>query len=368
MNHRERFARLFNFEPIDRMPIYFFGTWPETRARWAAEGLTGADDAGGSGGPQLPQMDPDWEGCFWNSQHLATPLPLADRPDETVEETDDYRIVRTGVGGLVKHSKRGSTPPLHIEHALKPTRADWRRFKRFLDPHDPRRRPADWIARAEALNRREHVTCFLAGSLFGFVRDWMGVEPLVLLAYDDPVLFEEIIDYLVDYYLALTEPMLERCSFDVGYIHEDCCFNTGPLLSPSMYRRFYDRHYRRLIDAYRRRGVPLILMDSDGKIDDLLPLWIDSGVDILFPIEVGTWGAGPVDLRRRFGDRLRMMGGVDKHVIPRGEAAIRDHLESLRPAVDQGGYLPMPDHRIPPHCSLEQFRTYLHVFKALFCQ
>jgi len=121
-----------------------------------------------------------------------------------------------------------------------------------------------------------------------------------------------------------------------------------------------------MIAEYRRRGGLLLLIDSDGKIDDLLPLWLETGFDIIFPIEVGTWKASPVALRRRHGKRLRMMGGVDKHVIPRGEAAVRTHLEALRPAVDEGGYLPMPDHRIPPDCSLDAFRTYLRVFKETF--
>ena len=61
-----------------------------------------------------------------------------------------------------------------------------------------------------------------------------------------------------------------------------------------------------------------------------------------------------------------MMGGVDKHIIPQGEAAIRAHLQRLRPLVEEGGYIPMPDHRIPPSCSLEQFRTYVRVFREVF--
>lgn len=42
----------------------------------------------------------------------------------------------------------------------------------------------------------------------------------------------------------------------------------------------------------------------------------------------------------------RISFGVDKHVFLKGEAAIRRHLLMLKPAVEQGGYLPIPDHRI----------------------
>jgi uroporphyrinogen decarboxylase len=93
---------------------------------------------------------------------------------------------------------------------------------------------------------------------------------------------------------------------------------------------------------------------------------MDSGFDILFPIEVGTWKASPVEFRRKYGRQLRMFGGVDKHVIAQGEAAIRSHLMALRPVAMEGGFIPIPDHRIPPSVSLEQFRQYVRIFKEVF--
>lgn len=121
-----------------------------------------------------------------------------------------------------------------------------------------------------------------------------------------------------------------------------------------------------MIDFYHEMGVPYVMIDSDGKVDDLIPCWLESGFDIIFPIEVGTWKASPVKLRNRYGKRLRMFGGIDKHVIPRGEAAIREELEPLKLLVKEGGYIPIPDHRIPPDCSLEAFKTYIRVFKEMF--
>ena len=135
---------------------------------------------------------------------------------------------------------------------------------------------------------------------------------------------------------------------------------------PDLYKTYFDRRYRRMIDFYHKMGVKYVLMDSDGKIDDLLPLWLDSGFDIIFPIEVGTWKANPVALRKKYGKQMRMMGGVDKHVVPLGEKAIRSELEPLKGIVDEGGFIPMPDHRIPPDCSLSQFQTYIRIFKETF--
>ena len=45
--------------------------------------------------------------------------------------------------------------------------------------------------------------------------------------------------------------------------------------------------------------------DARGKIDDLLPLWLDAGVNCMFPIEIGTWGADPVNCAKKLRTRSR---------------------------------------------------------------
>jgi len=364
MNDRERFRSIMDYQPCDRLPIYYFGTWDETRERWRREGIS--DASGGMTIAQATGMDADWEEGMWNIHGMVNVEPVTPDKGVVLEETAEYRVIRTGTGAILKEGKRGSSIPEHLEEALKPTRASWERFKTFLNPDDPARYAPGWEQKAQELNGRTRVATFMAGSLYGWPRDWMGVEELSYLAYDDPVLFEEIIGHLAGFFMALLGPILEKTRFDFAYFFEDCCFNTGPLISPAIYRQFYHRHYRRMIDFYHEMGVPFVMVDSDGKVDQLIPCWLESGFDIVFPIEVGTWHADPVKLRNQYGRKLRMLGGVDKHVIPQGEAAIRRHLEPLRNLAAEGGYIPIPDHRIPPDCSLEQFRTYVRVFQEVF--
>lgn len=373
MNSRERFHAVMNYEPVDRMPVNSFGSWPETKVRWRQEGLQVPMIEASNGGPQFPEMDTDWEttpdngGEIWDNHGILEPWPRSSQPGEVLSEDDDTRTLRTSLGGILQVGKHGSTIPHTIEPDLKPTREDWARFKRFLDPTEPGRWRPDWEQRAAMLNQRSHMTCFFGGSLFGKLRDWLGVEAISYLQYDDPALYQEMIEFQVDYYIELNRPLLQRVSFDFAYIFEDCCGKSGPLFSPDTYKRYYDRNYQRLVEFYHAQGVRQVMLDSDGNIDDLLPLWLDSGIDIIFPIEVGTWQADPVVLRKRYGRHLKMIGGIDKHIIPHGEAAIRSHLESLRPVAEEGGFIPMPDHRIPLDCSLMDFQQYICVFKEIFC-
>jgi uroporphyrinogen decarboxylase len=361
MNQRERFHAVMGYESFDRLPVWYFGQWRETLARWRVEGLGDSETI-----PQAVGMDPDWEQGMWGHHGLVRVGPIPRQSDEVLEDTEDWQVVRTGLGAVQRIGKHGSSIPEHLEEALKPTRESWDAFKPMLDPEDPRRRPADWEARAAQVAEREGPIAMLGGSLFGWPREWLGLEAISYLSYDDLVLYEDIIETVAEHFLRLLEPVLELVPVDLAYFFEDCCGRNGPLFSPHAYHRFYDRHYRRMVEFYHSHGVRWVLLDSDGKTDPLIPCWLGSGIDILFPIEVGVWQADPVTLRRQHGKGLRMMGGVDKHIISQGEAAIRAHLERLRPVVEEGGFIPLPDHRIPPSCSLDQFREYVRVFRDVF--
>ena len=365
MTHRERFRAVFNGEKPDRLPVYFFGSWEETKKRWKAEGLE-TDCLTGDPGPQVPGMDPDWEADMWGCQGLALPWPYGDGKYEVLEETEDYVTYRTSLGAIEKAGNQGESISHTIKHCLEPNRESWERFKTFLNPNDARRRPAGWETRAEEINKSDRVLGFLGGTLYGWLRNYMGVEAISCLMYDDSDLFSEMVAYMADFFMAVYEPVLKKVRVDLAYFFEDCCGSSGPLFSPRLYDEFFDVQYKRMIRFYKDNGVAFTMLDSDGKVDRLIPGWLKSGFDIVFPIEVGSWHASPVKLREQFGNSLRMLGGVDKHAIPKGEAAIREHLLSLKPAVDQGGYLPIPDHRIPPDCSYADFQIYLRVFDEVF--
>ena len=117
---------------------------------------------------------------------------------------------------------------------------------------------------------------------------------------------------------------------------------------------------------YKDNGVAFTLLDSDGMVEKFIPLGLDSGLDIIFPVEVGVWDKNPLRLRNKFGTRIKMMGGINKHVISKGENAIRQHLLELVPVFREGGYLPLPGHRISPEVSYHDMLTYIRVYKEVF--
>ena len=114
------------------------------------------------------------------------------------------------------------------------------------------------------------------------------------------------------------------------------------------------------IEKWRREGygLDIISLDCDGLIDSLLPIWLENGVNTMFPIEVGTWNASIRPWREQYGRELRGVGGMNKTVFAYDYAAIDAEVDRLVSLVELGGYIPCPDHRIAPDAKWENVQYY----------
>ena len=99
--------------------------------------------------------------------------------------------------------------------------------------------------------------------------------------------------------------------------------------------------------------------DSDGNMNSVIQPFIDAGVNVMHPLEPAA-GMDIVALREQFGEHLAFVGGLDKHVLKRGEDAIVAELEyKIPPMIRTGGCVLGLDHRIPNGTPLEAYRFYV---------
>jgi uroporphyrinogen decarboxylase len=113
-----------------------------------------------------------------------------------------------------------------------------------------------------------------------------------------------------------------------------------------------------VVEFVRSRGVEWVCLDSDGRVTSLIPVWMDAGIDLLYPFEVAA-GMDVLAVRRQFGRELRLHGGVDKRALAAGPAAIDRELARLAPLVQNGGYIPGVDHSLPPDISYSNYCYYM---------
>lgn len=289
---------------------------------------------------------------------------------QVLEDRGDHELVRQSDGVTVLRKKYLGSIPEHHGHLLV-DRASWEKYYLpRLNPDTPERYP-DWAAAAKVWNdpRFPVPRQVWGGSLYGKLRDWMGVEALSYLVYDDPALFEEMVTTLADLIVEAHRRLFEHgARFDVCGMWEDMCFNSGPLLTPELFKKYLVPHYRRITGQLRKHGVDIVWLDCDGKIDELLPLWLEAGVNCMFPIEIGTWGADPVKFRKQYGKDLLLMGGFDKHILARTPLEIEAEVNRLAPLVEEGGYIPFADHRVPPDVPLANYLFYLETARRVWGQ
>ena len=131
-----------------------------------------------------------------------------------------------------------------------------------------------------------------------------------------------------------------------------------------MARTFMLPRYRRVVEHLRARGVTNFALDSDGDISELIPVWLDAGINILYPFEVQC-GMDVNRIRLEYGRDLRLWFGVDKRALSHGPEAIDRELARVAPLVREGGYVPGTDHSLPPDVSFANYCYYMERLRAI---
>lgn len=358
MNDRERFIKCMQFEEVDRVPVWEWGFRRDTTERWHREGLplNVPDEVGWT---ELLKLD---RGGGYAGGSMAERLDVStflvpDFEQGPIEEDERTAVSINRWGATIRRSKVGESIPQYLRFGVE-TRADFERYKSRWNPDDPARYPADWEARKNRWKDRTFPVSMFTYGWYGVLRELMGVEGLSVALHEDERLIDDICEFWGGMIMRTFARALRETDPDYLLFWEDLAYKTGPLLSPRHFRRFFLPHYKRVIEHFRRHGVKLFMVDSDGNIDDMLPLWIEAGVNILGPFEVSA-GMDVRKVAREYGDRLAMVGGIDKMEIAKGHQAIDRELEvRVKPLLSRGGYIPTLDHSPIPEISFQDYLYY----------
>ena len=355
MSVRSSLRDILHFDRPAEVCQFEWGYWNETLMRWRAEGMT------------APQP---WDAAGISYYHRV-PVETRFYPGfapEVLEETAHTRIFRDEMGVIKEDSKDGTVFPRFLKHPVENLR-DFEVLKERLNPDSPGRFPADWKKQAQALAARDSVLV-MGGteiSFFGWHRDLMGVTNLLLAYYDQPELIHAISRHHIEFLKAMYARILKDVEFDFIFVWEDMSFKNGPLISPDLVREFMLPYYREIVSFFRSFGDYRFLLDSDGDVNALIPLFLEAGIDGMLPFEV----AAGMDIRRvaETYPELIIAGGIDKREIAKGRAAIDRELEAkLPPLFKRGGYLPSLDHHVPPEIGYADFLYYEERVRQLYAK
>ena len=349
MTSRERFQRMYAHQEADRIPIVD-SPWGATIERWQREGMPadvhyadyfGLDRTGHIGVDNSPRY-----------------------PERLVAETDAY-TVRTSKWGVTQRTwKHAASTPEFLAFTVVDC-ASWEQAKARMTPSDDR---INWeYLRNHYPRWREQGWWIGAGLWFGFdvTHSWfVGTERLLCALLDDPDWCRDMFAHELELNLALLDRVWDAgYRFDSVGWPDDLGYKGSQFFSLALYREVLKPYHQRAIDWAHAKGVK-VWLHSCGDVRPFVPEWVAMGVDALNPLEVKA-GMDPLAIKRKFGDRLVLNGGVNA-VLWDHPAAICAEMERVIPALKAGGgYIFSSDHSVPSSVSLNDFRDIVALAKRL---
>jgi uroporphyrinogen decarboxylase len=203
--------------------------------------------------------------------------------------------------------------------------------------------------RERALHLRNETPYAVISGISGVVYEicWYlrGLEQWLVDLIEDPAFCEALLERTLSFWTDWFDAFLDEAGdvVDVIMIGDDIAGQTGPLIRPELYRRIVQPRHRALVQHIKARTPARIWYHTCGSCRRLIPELLENGIDVLNPVQIGTPGMDPADLKAEFGDRLAFWGGgIDaQHVLPHADpATVREHVRrSLEAFMPGGGYV-----------------------------
>ncbi len=355
-------AALRHQEP-DRVPISDF-FWGGFVKRWRAE-LGLPDDAS-----PYYHYDLDWIVTVPNMDPWV-------RPFETLQETPEEVVVKTGFGAVMH--KRFEFPMPEMRSWETDTFEKLERVE-FDDPRDRRRFFAagdnqiagvgdgfqrdspPWIETVRSLRPDFPVYGSMIEASECLTR-LIGQENSMLWMAEYPQRMGAVIHRIGEFYLEMARAEIDAGAglLDGFVIWGDVAYKKSTFMSPAYWREYFKPWVARMVELAHAHGLPVIYHGC-GNVQAIFPDYIEVGLDAFNPLEVKA-GMDAVDLRRRYGHRMSFCGNSDIQVWESGDRdAIRGEVLRKLNAAKGGGFIFQSDHSVSSSVS---GRTYDYIVQLV---
>ena len=357
---REAIKLLLNHQKADHVPLHD-SPWSDTLRNWTAQGMP--TDQAGTAVDTVDHFGFDMAGCGgWFDSHPIIGFK------ETVQETEEWKIVKNGSGALLKWWKNKSGTPEHVDFSMT-SRDIWEReYKPHLLGFD-RSRIGDGVetARANLAKRRAQGKWTFYGHLFVWesMRASMGDYVMFMSLLDDP---EWILDYCrtyTDLWKACFKILIEEGGKPDGvWVYEDLGYKERLFCNPEILERLIFPFYEELVAFFHSYGLPVVF-HSCGYQKPMIPMAIKAGFDALNPMEVKA-GNDIFEYAETFGDKLMFVGGFDARILETGdrgliEKSVRSYIRGMK--ARGARFLFGSDHSISTRVGYKDFQLFLEVYR-----
>jgi len=202
-----------------------------------------------------------------------------------------------------------------------------------------------------------HIGCIVALDVATTIANTaIGPVDFLMKMLDDSDFVDEFIERVEAYTLPLAE-CAASYPLDAILVTGPMGQKSGLMISRELHERFIFPTVEKAVNIIKAKDIPTIL-HSDGSNADIMDWILDTGFDVLNPIEPGAANFDIYDLKETCGDRICLSGNIDvSGVLSFGtpDEVRADTLEHLRRLSPGGGYVCSSSHDISQHVPVENF-------------
>jgi uroporphyrinogen decarboxylase len=226
-------------------------------------------------------------------------------------------------------------------------------------PWDNAARPDFWeqlrkktLALRQQTDRALMVVC--GCNLFEWGTFLRRMDNFLMDIYTEPRQVEVLLDALMEQHIATLEKVCRAVGdiVDILRFGDDLGMDSGPFMSPEIYRRLFKPRHKQLCDFVKKNSRMKTFLHSCGSIYAILPDMIEAGYDIINPVQTNCIDMDPVRLKKEFGSDITFWGGgCDTRTILNNAAPqqVKDHVkERLEIFAPGGGFVFNTVHNILP--------------------
>jgi uroporphyrinogen decarboxylase len=197
---------------------------------------------------------------------------------------------------------------------------------------------------AKALRSRTDraIIGIFGGSLFETGQFLLRNDNYFLLLASEPAKAHDFLDRLVEIHLQNLDKYLGAVGkyIDVILFSDDLGMQTGPQISPAMYREFFKPRHRIMWERAKKLANVKVKLHSCGGVKELLPDLIEAGLDAINPVQISCRGMDARELKAEFGKEIVFWGGGcdTQEILPSATPeAVRQHVKRQVEILGPGG-------------------------------
>jgi uroporphyrinogen decarboxylase len=199
---------------------------------------------------------------------------------------------------------------------------------------------------------------------FMWAADLMRLDNLLVSFIENKRLAHEVLELVTEFAIALARRAV-RAGADIVMLGDDYAYNSGPMMSPKVFKEFIQPRLARVVRAVKEEGA-FCVKHSDGNLWPILDMIVETGVDAINPLEPVA-GMDIAEVKKKYGQRVCLIGNIDcGDLLSNGsqDDVTRSVKDTLLKGAPGGGYIMSSSNTIHSSVNPENYRAMIQATRA----